>query len=112
MKYVSLFLLFVAGAAHAAELPSRSLFFPGSSAPVYATAGALAVPSLPAYNGDTVHNFIYMAPDNWSFWWRGQRITPATQPAGLVIESVAPDTLVFTDNGQRWHIEVGKFGSR
>lgn len=103
-----LFLLaLVAVPAAATELPPRALFFPSGAAPTqYNTVSPVFTN---AGSGNGISTFIYVTPLQWSFWWRGQRIAADAVPAAIIIESVTPTQLIFSENGQKYGFEVGKF---
>ena len=87
-----------------AELPQRSLFFPSGAAPA-----AIATTAPIASGGDTVNNFIYVAPAQWSFWWHGQRVAAGAVPPGITVTAVTAARVEFNENGHEYAFDVGKF---
>jgi hypothetical protein len=110
VRFLLLFTLITTPAMAAeppAPLPERSLFFPAGNAPAASNAGI--TPSAAIAAGPNVHNFIYVGPEQWSFWWQGQRVTAQTIPTDMVIESITPAEVRFQHGGQTHTFAVGRF---
>ena len=106
MRIIAIILALLAAPA-AADVPTRTLFFPAGDAPQQVTTNSGATGAI--NDGPNVHNFIYISSDQWSFWWQGRRVAAQAVPDGITIQSVTPTTVMFNDNGTPWQFTVGKF---
>lgn len=97
----------------AEALPARALF-----APVGAGSSTLSAPTLQeglsdlptaARGGNGLSGYLFFGPEQWSFWWQGQRVTPTQIPAGMSAITADPESLRFDYQGTAYHFTLGKF---
>lgn len=116
MPYALFVLVLAAGAAQAAEpapvvpapaVPARPLFAPTGQAPAVnisnLSAGSFAA------SQDGITSFMYFGPTQWSFWWRGQRVTPTTVPDDITELQIDSQRVLFLHDGQEYRHTIGKF---
>lgn len=109
MRYIVIFML-LAVPALANDLPARPLFKPSGSAPMVNAPLPIAMPSaISGTSSNGIGSFMYFAPDKWSFWWQGQRVTPDELPDGISDVDVTPNAIRFTQHGEAHEFLFGKF---
>lgn len=112
MRALILFML-IATPATAGELPGRALFAPSggiASVPATSNTSGMVMPSAtPTTTSNSIASFMYFAPDKWSFWWHGQRVTPQNIPNGMSDVDVTPAAIRFVFDGAQHEYLTGKF---
>lgn len=106
-----IFFVSMTTAGYADEVPSRPLFAPVGQAavPITAPTGLPQSTSPDTKNKTNLGSFMFFSAQQWSFWWRGQRVAPDAIPSGMTGLSVTADTVQFTFDGVSYRFDIGKF---